>query len=46
MTFCPRYRGKDIIQENRTFEEYMEGVLKVTDFFDYAMQRVFLPGKK
>ena len=47
MTFCPRYRGEDsIIQENRTFDDYMEGVRNVTDFFDYANQRVFLPGKK
>ena len=42
-TFCPNIPN---IQENRTFEEYMEGVLNVTDFFDYAFQSVFLPGKK
>ena len=45
-TFCPKYRRKDMIQENRTFEEYMEDVLNVTDFFDDAVQFVFLPGKK
>ena len=45
-TFCPDYLRKDMIQENRTFEEYMEDVLNVTDFFKYAMQFVFLPGKK
>ena len=45
-TFCPNYWRKDMIQENRTFEEYMEVVLNVTDFFDYAGQFVFLPGKR
>ena len=45
-TFCPHFWRKDMIQENRTFEEYMEGVLNVTDFFDDASQYVFLPGKK
>ena len=45
MTFCPKYKGKDMKQENMTFEEFMKGVLNVTDFFDYAVQRVFLPGK-
>ena len=46
-TFCPNplgYLPKS--QENRTFEEYMEDVLTVTDFFDNARQSVFLPGKK
>ena len=46
-TFCPNplgYLPKS--QENRTFEEYMEDVMNVTDFFDYAVQYVFLPGKK
>ena len=46
-TFCPNpweYLPKG--QENRTFEEYMEGVLNFTDFFDYAWQYVFLPGKQ
>ena len=42
-TFCPSIPN---IQENRTFEEYMEGVLNGTDFFDNAVQYVFLPGKK
>ena len=42
VTFCPRIPN---IQENRTFEEYMEGVLNVTDFFKSAEQKVFLPGK-
>ena len=42
-TFCPHITN---FQENRTFEEYMEGVLNVTDVFNYAMQLVFLPGKK
>ena len=46
LTFCPIYWRKDMIQENRTFEEYMEGVLNVTDIFDYAVQYVFLPGKQ
>ena len=45
-TFCPNVWRKDMIQENRTFEEYMEDVLNVTDFFDDAVQFVFLPGKK
>ena len=45
MTFCPKYKGNDMKQENMTFEEFMKGVLNVTDFFDYAVQNVFLPGK-
>ena len=45
VTFCPQYKGKDMKQENRTFDEYMKGVLNVTDFFDSAEQYVFLPGK-
>ena len=46
-TFCPNPRGfLPKSQENRTFEEYMEDVLTVTDFFDNARQSVFLPGKK
>ena len=42
-TFCPSIPK---IEENRTFEEYMGDVLNVTDFFDDAVQYVFLPGKK
>ena len=44
-TICPMYTN-DKKQENRNFEEYMEGVLNVTDFFDEAGQYVFLPGKQ
>ena len=44
-TFCPYPWRKDF-QENRTFEEHMEGVLNVTDFFVSAKQSVFLPGKR
>ena len=44
-TICPMYIN-DKKQENRTFEEYMEGVLNATDFFDEAGQYVFLPGKQ
>ena len=43
-TICPMYTN-DKKQENRNFEEYMEGVLNVTDFFDSAIQVVYLPGK-
>ena len=46
LTFCPNYKAKDMKQENRTFDEYMKGVLNVTDFFDEAGQYVFLPGKQ
>ena len=45
MTFCP-HRRKDMFHENRTFEDYMEGLLNVTDLFDVAWQNVFLPGKR
>ena len=45
MTFCPVYKGKNMKQENMTFEEFMKGVLNVTDFFQSANQSVFLPGK-
>ena len=45
LTFCPNYKAKDMKQENRTFDEYMKGVLNVTDFFKSAEQKVFLPGK-
>ena len=45
-TFCPNYKGKDVNQDNTTFEEYMKGVLNVTDFFVTAEQYVYLPGKK
>ena len=45
MTFCPKYNGKDMKQENMTFEEFMKGVLNVTNFFQSAKQSVFLPGK-
>ena len=45
LTFCPNYKAKDMKQENRTFDEYMKGVLNVTDFFNSAEQKVFLPGK-
>ena len=45
MTFCPNYKGHDMKQENMTFEEFMKGVLNVTNFFQSAKQSVFLPGK-
>ena len=45
MTVCPLHSGNDLKQDNMTFEEYMKGVLNVTDFFQSAKQSVFLPGK-
>ena len=44
MTFCPRYWEKK--QKNRTFDEYMEDVLNVTDFFEVAYQSVYLSSYK
>ena len=45
LTFCPVYEGKNEEQGNLTFEEYMEGVLNASDFFDWIVQIVYLPGK-
>ena len=46
-TLCPMYAGKtDNNPENITFKDYMEGVLKASDFFEWAAQNIVLPGKK
>ena len=45
ITFCAKCKGNDMKQENMTFEEFMKGVLNVTDFFQSGNQSVFLPGK-
>ena len=45
MTFCPSgYEGTK--QGNMTFDDYMELVLNVSDFFDVSSQDVHLPGYK
>ena len=47
MTICPEYWGENPQQgRNITFQEFMEGVLDESDFFLYAEQNIFLPGKK
>ena len=43
ITICPYY-VKIEQNKNTTFEEYMEHGLNVTDFFESAMQYVYLPG--
>ena len=45
MTICPRYGRNYKKQENMTFEEYMEGVLNISEVFDSAGQHTYLPGK-
>ena len=46
ITFCPHAQSWRFTQkvENRTFEEYMEQVLNVSDFFYSAYQEVYLSG--
>ena len=45
-TLCPMYAGKTDNPENITFKDYMEGVLKASDFIEWAAQNIVLPGKK
>ena len=41
------YAGKTTDNpENITFKDYMEEVIKVSDFFEWAAQNIVLPGKK
>ena len=45
ITFCPQFH---MIQENMTFQEYMEHVLlNASDFFELdSNQGIFLPGER
>ena len=43
MTFCPFGNAKE---GNMTFDNYMEHILNVSDFFDVSSQEVHLPGFK
>ena len=45
MTICPEYWGENPPQGNITFQEFMEGVLDESNFFLYAEQNIYLPGK-
>ena len=45
MTFCP-FGNERTKQGNMTFDDYMEHVLNVSDFFDFSRQEVHLPGYK
>ena len=42
ITFCPFGHGITKL-ENVTFEKYMEHALNVSDFFEAAIQNVYLP---
>ena len=46
ITFCPFNPAPDVDRkyENMTFDEYMEYVLNVSDFFNLTAQSVYLPG--
>ena len=46
VTICPRYDGYYEKQGNITFEEYMKGVLNISEVFDFAEQLTYLPGKR
>ena len=45
MTLCP-FGHERTKQGNMTFDEYMEHVLNVSDFFHVSSQEVHLPGYK
>ena len=45
MTFCP-FGNERTKQGNMTFDDYMEHVLNVSDFFHVSSQEVHLPGYK
>ena len=46
ITFCPRYEGVKKKQGNMTFEEYMEGVLNISEIFDYVNLYDYLPSER
>ena len=44
ITLCPIIHENQLDQNNMTFQEYMKHVLHVSDFFEGAWQKVYLPG--
>ena len=45
LTICPRYEGTNERQRNITFDDYMKGVLNMSEIFDYVYQYNYLPGE-
>ena len=45
LTICPRYEGANEKQRNMTFDDYMKGVLNMSEIFDYVYQYNYLPGE-
>ena len=46
MTICPRHYGDNKKQGSMNFEEFMKGVLNISEVFDSAEQITYLPGKR
>ena len=45
LTICPRYDVFNEKQTNMTFDDYMKGVLNMSEIFDYVHQYNYLPGE-
>ena len=46
ITICPRYEGDNEKQGNMTFEEYMKGVLNISEVLDFVVHINYLLGTK